>query len=208
MLNRFLLAQLYVDSLAYKTTPKAIRLALKEFEITSEAPNDDKKSKALDHAYMQAMERINVQVPEYREIAQQVLSWVTCAKRRLTSSELQHAIAVEVNEPELDRENITDIDLIVSVCAGLVIIDEESDIIRLVHYTTQEYFERTWRTWFPDAHTDITKTCATYLSFQVFETGFSPTFEFLTDQDQTFFIAIALGIGDTMPVGRQLRGES
>jgi hypothetical protein len=30
----------------------------------------------------------------------------------------------------------------VSVCAGLVTIDEESNIIRLVHHTTQEYFER------------------------------------------------------------------
>ena len=146
-------------------------------EIEAGGSNDDKISKTLDRAYMQAMERIEVQAPEHRELASQVLSWITCAKRRLTSSELQHAIAVEVNKRELDRENITDIELIVSVCAGLVIIDEESDIIRLVHYTTQEYFERTWERWFPNAHTDITKTCVTYLSFQKFETGFSPTKE-------------------------------
>ncbi|KAN0072450.1 hypothetical protein V8E54_009379, partial [Elaphomyces granulatus] len=62
-------------------------------------------------------------------------------------------------------------------CVGLVVIDEESDIIRLVHYIIQEYFERTWERLFPNAHTDITKTCVTYLSFQIFETGFSPTIE-------------------------------
>jgi len=53
---------------------------------------------------------------------------ITCAMRRLTSSELQHAIAVEVGKHELDAENITDIELIVSVCAGLVVIDEEATL--------------------------------------------------------------------------------
>ena len=62
-----------------------------------------------------------------------------------------------------------------SVCAGLVTVDEESKIIRLVHYTTQEYFERTWESWFPNTHTDITKICVTYLSFNAFGTGFCLT---------------------------------
>src|SRR4051812_2859517 len=66
----------------------------------------------------------------------------------------------------------------VSVCAGLVTVDEESKIIRLVHYTTQEYFERTWRNWFPKAQTNITEICVTYLLYDTFKTGFSPT-----DQD-------------------------
>ena len=58
----------------------------------------------------------------------------------------------------------------ISVCAGLVTIDEESSIIRLVHYTTQEYFERTQSNWFPNAQTDITTICVTYLSFDEFGT--------------------------------------
>jgi GPI inositol-deacylase-like protein len=131
--------------------------------------NDDK---ILDHAYLQAMGRIEVQAPEHRELACKVLSWITCARRR--SSELQHAIAIEANQHELDKENITDIELLVSVCAGLVVINE-SKTIRLVHYTTQEYFERNWERWFLNAHADITKICATYLSFREFETGSSPT---------------------------------
>ena len=59
----------------------------------------------------------------------------------------------------------------VSVCAGLVTVDEESGIIRLVHYTTQEYFERTQKHWFQDAEADIANICVTYLSFTVFESG-------------------------------------
>ena len=56
-----------------------------------------------------------------------------------------------------------------------VTVDEESDIIRLVHYTAQDYFERTRIFWFLDAQRDITTTCVTYLSFDTFETGFCPT---------------------------------
>jgi hypothetical protein len=82
------------------------------------------------------------------EIANDVLSWITCAKRPLTTSELRHALAVEIGESELDEENLPEIEDMVSVCAGLVTVDEESDVIRLVHYTTQEYFERTWTSWF------------------------------------------------------------
>jgi hypothetical protein len=43
----------------------------------------------------------------------------------------------------------------VSSCAGLI----------LVHYTTQEYFERTRQIWFPDAETLMTVACMAYLSY-------------------------------------------
>jgi hypothetical protein len=46
-----------------------------------------------------------------------------------------------------------------------------------VHYTTQEYFDQTWTTWFPNGQADIAKTCVTYLSFKAFETGISHTNE-------------------------------
>src|SRR5947209_3497666 len=59
----------------------------------------------------------------------------------------------------------------VSVCAGLVTFDEESDVIRLVYYTMQEYCERTWIFWFPDAQRDIAMVCVTYLLFHTFQTG-------------------------------------
>jgi hypothetical protein len=62
-----------------------MRLALRELEKEAGESNDDKITKTLDRAYMQAMKRIELQVPEHRELARQVLSWMTCAKRRLTS---------------------------------------------------------------------------------------------------------------------------
>jgi len=122
------------------------------------------------------MERIEGQKTGFRDLAMRVLSWITCAKRRLTTSELRYALAVEVGESELDKDNLPEIEDMVSVCAGLVIV-EESNVIRLVHYTTQEYFERTWVSWFPNAQIDIATICITYLSFTAFQTGFCSTDE-------------------------------
>ncbi|KAH8694900.1 hypothetical protein BGW36DRAFT_452665, partial [Talaromyces proteolyticus] len=120
---------------------------------------------AYNEAYKEAMERIQSQKKGFKDLAIQALSWITCAKRPLTTLELQHALAVIENTAALNERNITEVGLIASVCAGLVTINEESNIIRLVHYTTQEYFERTWKDWFPDAETYITKVCISYLSF-------------------------------------------
>jgi ankyrin repeat protein len=88
---------------------------------------------------------------------------------------LQHALAVESGDRELGKDNLQDIEEIASLCAGLVTVDEESNIIRLVHNTAQEYFERTRTHWFPNTEIDIVNTCITYLSFDAFSTGFCLT---------------------------------
>jgi Ankyrin repeats (3 copies) len=128
-------------------------------------------SEAYDYAYQDAMERIEGQLAGEEELAKQVLSWITYAKRPLTTSELEHALAVEPKESQLDKENLCRVEDMVSVCAGLVTVDEESNIVRLVHYTTQEYFERTQGQWFPKAESEITIICVTYLSFNEFQSG-------------------------------------
>ena len=71
------------------------------------------------------MERIEGQVVDQEELAKQVLSWITCAKRPLTTSELQHALGVEVGESVLDEDNSPQVEDIVSVCSGLVTVDEK-----------------------------------------------------------------------------------
>lgn len=173
-LPRFLLAKLHLDSLMGKRSSKSIRIALKYLQKESQASTDN-NTRALDQAYEQAMKRIEGQVADSHMLAKQVLSWITYAKRPLTTLELRHALAVEITESELDEDNLLEIEDAISVCAGLVTVDEESDIIRLVHYTTQEYFERTRNSWFPNAQNYITMTCITYLSFDTFETGFCLT---------------------------------
>ncbi|KAL9607516.1 MAG: hypothetical protein Q9167_007571 [Letrouitia subvulpina] len=159
----FLLAQLHLDSLVGKRSRKAIRSALEKLASGSEA---------YDNAYEDAMKRVEGQIKDKEELAKQILMWITCARRPLETLELQHALAVEVGNSELDEDNFPQVEDMVSVCAGLVTVDEESGIIRLVHYTTQKYFERTQTLWFSNANSDITKIYVTYLMFNVFASGY------------------------------------
>ncbi|KAI1753132.1 hypothetical protein F4782DRAFT_539851 [Xylaria castorea] len=168
----FLLAQLYVTSLAGKETPRELLKALQELETRSKFHDTvEKQILQYDTAYNHAMTQIEGKLQNLAKRAKQVLSWLVCAKRPLTKLELQHALAVEINELQIDRDNIRQVADLTSGCAGLVIVDEESSIVRLVHCTAQDYFVRNQDKWFPDAHLSMAMTCTTYLSYQDFEKG-------------------------------------
>jgi hypothetical protein len=59
--------------------------------------------KGLDETYEQAMRRIEGQEEGYRELAKQVLSWVTHAKRALSITEVQHALAIRADMADMDK---------------------------------------------------------------------------------------------------------
>ncbi|KAL7937028.1 ankyrin repeat-containing domain protein [Trichoderma chlorosporum] len=171
----FLLVKLYLDSLKDKTSISEAKSVLSKIKSRNKTQADGAIDHALTLAYTDAMERINYQGQSRRSLGKKVISWITCAKRPLGTLELRHALAVNIGDIALDTDNVRDVDIMVSVCAGLVTVDEKSGIIRLVHYTTQEYFDRTQSDWFPDAETEITRICCTYLSFSIFSTGFCET---------------------------------
>ncbi|KAI9773365.1 MAG: hypothetical protein M1840_007580 [Geoglossum simile] len=159
----FLLAQLHMDSLMSQPTVGDIKQALMNLP------------QGLNETYGRAMERIQYQAEGYRKLAEQVLCWVTNAKRALSTIEIQHALAVRADTVQLDEDFLPEIEILGSVCAGLVVVDKNSGIVRLVHYTTQKYLEQISS--FPNADRDIAATCVTYLLFDTFATGFCPTDE-------------------------------
>lgn len=74
------------------------------------------------------------------------------------------------------------------VCAGLVVVVRETPsstifqtasqakqgseaFVRLIHFSAEEYFQRTRLRWFPHGHANIASTCVTYLSFNEFKGG-------------------------------------
>ena len=125
----------------------------------------------MDKAYDDTVDRIGNQEQGICELAKKVLFWIVCAKRPLTTEELRHALAVEPGTCRLDEMNLCPVSDMVSSCAGLVIID--SNIIRLVHYTTQEYFQRRGLKSFEGVQEDtIATSCLTYLSYDVFANGY------------------------------------
>lgn len=160
---RFLLVRLHVDYLAQLPTIRHIRRALQNMP------------RFLSNIYEKATERIENQGEYLHQLARKVIFWLTHAKRVLSMTELQHAVAVEAGNLELDEDSIPDKEILVSICAGLVTHDTESDVLRMAHYTVQEYFEGEGKSWVQDAETDIATTCITSLSFRKFEGGICKT---------------------------------
>ncbi|KAJ7266754.1 ankyrin repeat domain-containing protein [Mycena rebaudengoi] len=126
----FLLAKLHIDSLTTRNTVKAVREALKNL------PTD------LEHTYNEAMDRIEAQSQDDRNIAKRVLIWIANARQPLSVAELREAIAIEPGTKTLDRDGLLDPDIFLSVCAGLVVINNADGSVRFIHYTTQDYMDR------------------------------------------------------------------
>ncbi|CAG9946078.1 unnamed protein product [Clonostachys rosea f. rosea IK726] len=167
---------LYFDSLKDKTSATEIKTSLEKFRKRSQTKEDpNNKLYLLAQAYDEAMDRIHMQQPGFQQLAARVLSWIIFARRQLTILELQHALAVSVGDKRLDEDNIRDIKDVVSVCLGLVTVDEQSGIVRLVHYNTQEYFEQTKTRLFPNAEAELATICVAYISFSIFESGLCET---------------------------------
>jgi ankyrin repeat protein len=141
-------------------SPKAMKMALEKLP---------KGSDALKLAYNSAVERVDAQKPGIKALADQILSWITITRRPLRIEELQHALAIEIDETYLDEDNFSDLEEMIGVCAGLVTIDENSKIIRFIHYTTQEYFESIRRERFNDAADNVALSCITYLMYDDLE---------------------------------------
>lgn len=140
-------------------------------ELKNKLNSLPKGSDAYDSAYDEAMGRIESQKPGFVKWAKKLISWIMTAKWLLTIVEIQEGLAIEIRKPKLEDDNMPDIDDVVSKCAGLVTVDERSQIVRLVHYTTQQYFQRTREKWFPSARTDIARACVTYLAYDAFNVG-------------------------------------
>ncbi|KAJ7576469.1 ankyrin repeat-containing domain protein [Mycena floridula] len=176
----FLLVQLHLDSLASKNNRHALHQAL----VT--LPKD------IHRSYDKTMDRIMAQGEDDANLACQVFLWLTYAQERLTVMQLQHALAISSGMTEMNPDTITDIDILMAVCAGLVIVEEghwNDHYPHFVHefdYTTQEYFEHQEnQKYFRDkktevyfellakplssdlfAHFHIVVTCVTHLAFE------------------------------------------
>ena len=152
----FLLARLYTDLLAKIPTKRGVRKAL---EILP---------RGIDDTYREAWDRISAQGPEQSELGRKVLLWIIHAPRPLRVSEVQEALAIEEGDEAFDDEGLLDATQLISFCAGLVIINEQRQLMTLIHPTTQEYFNTRKEGLFPAAHEEMAATCITYLLMRSF----------------------------------------
>jgi hypothetical protein len=150
------MAELHVNALSQNFSVADIRAALEHLP------------EGLDATYEDVMGRIFSQHKGAVNVAKKVLGWLTFAKEPLTTTTLQHALAVVTDSTKFNHEAVIEVEDLISVCGGIVIIDPLSGIIRMVHYTTQDYIERIRDSQLPP-QIDIARTCLTYLGFDVFD---------------------------------------
>ena len=131
----------------------------------------DAGGESLHEAYSNLIVGIEGQSTRHRKLAKSVLSWMSYAPYPLSTGELCHAVAVEPGDCQLDPEKIPDIDKIVSVCAGLVVVDNDSHSVRLIHQSTRHYLRSIRESWMPGAREQIASVCLTYVSFDTFASG-------------------------------------
>lgn len=128
----------------------------------------------MTQAYDAAIARIGDQEEEDRNWAYKVIRWVSNAKRPLSPTEIQHALAIRHGDRQINPKNFPDCAEIVSLCAGLVSINRESNTIQLVHHTTGEYFDSNTLSWMVSAPLDLAASCLMYLAFAEFASGMAP----------------------------------
>ncbi|KAF5643391.1 ankyrin protein [Fusarium tjaetaba] len=155
----FLLARIYLNLLSFKVSGTEIRNQLAMFKRGSRKG----KAKALSDAYEQTMTRIKSQESDHAMLAKGVLLWLTYARSELTVEDLRYALATRSKYRMVCTQDLPFESTMISVCAGLVSLDESSKIIRLVHFTTQEYLIQNPDELFPLTEQDIARTCMAHL---------------------------------------------
>lgn len=156
--GRFLYAKLYMASLRTQHTTEEIDFALDTF------PEN------LDGLYAENLRRIEQQNPIDRELGFKVLSRVIYARRPLSLSELQHLLATKPGDRDFNDKRDFHKQNILSSTAGLITIDGERNLVRLVHLTLHEYLrgDDIRKQWFSQAEAEMASACLTCLSFDAF----------------------------------------
>ncbi|KAI4138628.1 MAG: hypothetical protein LQ341_004582 [Variospora aurantia] len=154
----FLLARLHLESVARSMTEATVKARL------------DRLPRQLNATYDEAMHRVHHQDEEHAELAKKVLAWILYASRSLTMLELQHALVIANNgsNQSIDDEQIIKPEDIISSCAGIITMDQKTNVVRMVHYSAQEYFSTNRQTHFPNGHREIADVCLGYLGSEQF----------------------------------------
>ncbi|OQV07153.1 Ankyrin repeat-containing protein [Cladophialophora immunda] len=121
----------------------------------------------LTHAFQSTIKRISTLSSVRRELAFRTLMWASHARRPMTVRELQHAMALRPEDHDLDKDNLPSVRTLIDCCCGLVEVDYESSIIRLVHHSLEEYLRDHDHGLFNDANLIITRTCLQYMRLDI-----------------------------------------
>ena len=144
---------LQIQSILESITKSGVRKALRNL------------STDLSQAFGDTMRRIEAEPQHRKEVALQSLMWISRAHRQLRMNELRHALATQIGDTCFDQDDLLQAKLIIECCFGLLVIDMNSSIVRLVHYMLQDYLSSRYQQRKLADEIRITMTCLTYLCF-------------------------------------------
>jgi hypothetical protein len=116
LFSRFLMCKLFLDILASVNNVEALWGVLHT------------PLAGLDSMYDDIMRRIRSQVDANRNLAENTLSWVAYASRPLSVMELRHALSIPLRD-QIDLFPLPDVDIVLSVCLGLLTVDDTSKAV-------------------------------------------------------------------------------
>ena len=124
--------------------------------------------RGLGHAYGQTIDRVKLQDEEVAGLAMLAVQWIFLAYEPMRFDQLSHALAVKSTESDtdIDQDNFVDCEQLLQSCLGLLHIENDTDTVRLVHMSLQEYLTDNQLTLFPSGHADMARTCIQYLNFK------------------------------------------
>ncbi|KFY28844.1 hypothetical protein V491_00258 [Pseudogymnoascus sp. VKM F-3775] len=195
----FQLAKLQMDYLVIEQTIEDVSDAL------------DSLLGNVNDYYQKSIERIETMgSARDQTIIKTMLKWVYYARRPLRVDEMYHILAVKpgnklatrlLNNVKSDME--LGLETFIDGSAGLLTIRTKSQIVSVAHPTVQEYLQTLEATLLSDAEEEISRTCLTYLSLDVFANGYCTSYDSLDYRISEFrFIAYSSRFW-----GNHLRGK-
>ena len=123
--------------------------------------------------------------------------WISHTRRPLKSVELQHALASRPGDKSLNSDDILSVRTIIDSCFGLLEIERDSNTIRLVHFSLEEYLQSQDHDLFQNANLTILQTCLQYMSMSsVKPLPFKNRTDFAKEVKELPFLEYALpGVG-------------
>ena len=149
----FLLPSLHVRSILDQPTRADVKQALRSL------------SADLTAVFSSTLDRIYGLSGRRQRVAFDTLMWISHVRRPLKVDELQHALAVRFEESDINKDNSLSLRTILDSCCGLVEVDKDSNIIRLVHFSLEEFLQSRDHNLFRDADLTVTRTSLKYMSF-------------------------------------------
>ncbi len=125
----------------------------------------------LDDAFTETLQRIRKQSDGQNTLGMETLMWIAHARRPLLVTELSEALAIKPGSTSLKPRFRPSQKRMVDCCMGLVTVDEKSSVVRLVHFSVQEYLHKYRDGVFADGERTIAEGCITYLLFEPFTLG-------------------------------------